>query len=143
MAAPSSSLKNTATGYLTYRGMEGHYAFLLHRITGLGTLLFLVIHILDTATVYYFPSLYEHAIALYRSTPFMIGEIFLVFSVIFHGVNGLRIALTDMYFQKKWAIKSQQFSVRSALILSVIFWAPAAFVMLRNLLTYNFGMFGG
>mgnify|MGYP002632820524 CR=1 FL=1 len=143
MAAPSSSLKNTATGYLTYRGMEGHYAFLLHRLAGLGTLLFLIIHILDTATVYYFPSLYEHAIELYRSTPFMIGEVFLVFSVIFHGVNGIRIALFDLFFEKRWAIKSQKASVRSTLILSVLFWAPAAFIMIRNMLIHNFGMFGG
>ena len=82
MAAPTNSLKTTLIGYMTYRGREGHYAYLLHRLTGLGTLLFLIIHIVDTATVYYFPSLYEHAIELYRSTPFLIGEIGLVFSVI-------------------------------------------------------------
>ena len=148
MAAPSSSLKNTATGYLTYKGMEGHYAFLLHRLTGLGTLLFLIIHILDTATVYYFPSLYEHAIALYRSTPFMIGEIGLVFSVIFHGVNGVRIALTDLYFEKQWVIKAQQKGVRNTLIASVLLWIPAALIMMNSLLVHNFdihivSLFGG
>ncbi len=143
MAAPSSSLKNTAIGYLSYKGMEGHYAFLLHRLTGLGTLLFLAIHIVDTAFVYYFPSLYEHAIELYRSTPFMIGEIFLVFSVIFHGINGLRIALIDLYFEKKWVIKAQQRGVRLTLIASTILWLPAAFIMARSMLIHNFGLFGG
>ena len=148
MAAPSSTLKNTATGYLTYKGMEGHYAFLLHRLTGLGTLLFLIIHILDTATVYYFPSLYEHAIELYRSTPFLIGEIGLVFSVIFHGVNGVRIALVDLYFEKKWVIKAQQKGVRYTLIASVLLWIPAALIMMNSLLIHNFdinvvGLLGG
>ena len=143
MAAPSSSLKNTATGYLKYKGMEGHYAFLLHRLTGLGTLLFLAIHIVDTAFVYYFPSLYEHAIELYRSTPFMIGEIFLVFSVIYHGINGLRIALIDLYFEKNWVIKAQQRGVRLTLIASTILWLPAAFIMARSMLIHNFGLFGG
>lgn len=143
MAAPSSSLKNTATGYLTYKGAEGHYAFLLHRLTGLGTLLFLIIHIVDTATVYYFPSLYEHAIELYRATPFMLGEIALVFSVIFHGVNGVRIALLDLFFEKKWAIKIQQKGVRLTFIASVLLWLPAAFIMGRALLINNFGLFGG
>ncbi|MEE8482835.1 MAG: hypothetical protein V3S12_05730 [Acidiferrobacterales bacterium] len=143
MAAPNSSLKNTAKGYLTYKGMEGHYAFLLHRLTGLGTLLFLVIHILDTATVYYFPWLYEHAIDLYRSTPFMLGEVALVFSVIFHGVNGVRIALIDLYFQKQWAIKAQRRGVRTTLIASTLLWLPAAFIMLRSMLINNFGLFGG
>ena len=143
MAAPSSSLRNTATGYLSYKGAEGHYAFLLHRLTGLGTLLFLIIHILDTATVYYFPALYEHAIELYRSTPFMIGEILLVFAVIYHGVNGIRIALVDLRFPEKWAIASQKRGVRFTLTLSIILWLPAAALMLRALLVHNFGMFGG
>ena len=91
-----TSLRIPLEGSLAYRGREGQWAYLLHRLTGLGTLLFLTIHILDTSTVYFFPSLYEHAIAIYRLTPFMLGEIALVFAVIYHGVNGLRIALFDL-----------------------------------------------
>lgn len=140
MAAPSSALKNTATGYAFYRGREGHYAFLLHRLTGLGTLLFLAIHILDTSTVYFFPSLYEHAIAIYRATPFMLGEIALVFSVIYHGVNGLRIAIVDLWFPKKWSIRFERISVRATLALSLILWAPAGAWMLLSLLKNNFGI---
>lgn len=139
MAAPSSSLKNTATGYALYRGREGHYAFLLHRLTGLGTLLFLAIHIVDTSTVYFFPSLYEHAIAIYRATPFMLGEIALVFSVIYHGVNGLRIAITDLWLPAKWSIKFERTAVRATLALSLILWAPAAVLMMLSLLKNNFG----
>ncbi len=48
------------------------------------------------------PSLYSHAIAIYRSTPFMIVEIFLVFCVIYHGVNGARIALFDLFSPRRW-----------------------------------------
>lgn len=143
MAAPSNSLKNTAIGYLTYRGREGHYSFLLHRLTGLGTLLFLIIHILDTATVYFYPSLYEHAIALYRTTPLMIGEIALVFSVIYHGVNGLRIAYFDLRAPDKWTIKIQENSARLTLGISILLWLPAAAWMAYNLLLHNFGLFGG
>jgi succinate dehydrogenase / fumarate reductase cytochrome b subunit len=69
------SLRTSFTGYLTYRGGEGQVSFLLHRATGLGLLFFLTIHIVDTALVYFAPHLYEHALALYRSTPFMLGEI--------------------------------------------------------------------
>ena len=143
MAAPTNSLKNTASGYLTYRGREGHYAFLLHRLTGLGTLLFLIIHIVDTATVYFFPPLYEEAIAIYQSTPFMIGEIGLVFSIIYHGVNGLRIAYIDLYNPEGWNIKGQEKGVRATLLISTLIWAPAALWMLRSMLIYNFGLFGG
>lgn len=143
MAAILSSLKTTITGYSRYRGREGHYSFLLHRLTGLGTLLFLAVHILDTSTVYFFPHLYDEAIELYRSTPFMIGEIALVFSIIFHGVNGLRIAWFDMVQPKGWAIKSQRRTARTTLVISLILWLPAAFLMARSLLIHNFGLFGG
>ncbi|MEX1071230.1 MAG: hypothetical protein WEC37_01265, partial [Anaerolineales bacterium] len=119
---------------------EGHYAFLLHRLTGLGTLLFLIIHILDTATVYYYPSLYEHAIAIYRSTPFMLGEIALVFSVIYHGVNGLRIAIIDLWAPSKWSIRFQRNTVRITLALSVLLWAPAGLWMFISMLEHNFGI---
>ena len=133
-----SSLKTTLTGYTKYGGREGQLSFVLHRLTGLGTLLFLIIHILDTSTVYFFPDLYEHAIELYRSTPFMIGEIGLVFSLVFHGVNGLRIIYYDMFKPEAWNIAGQRKSVRSTLIVSIILWLPAAIWMTRALVVCNF-----
>src|SRR3972149_3620312 len=96
------------TGLTRYRGREGQLSFLLHRLTGLGALLFLGIHILHTAPGYFFPSLYEHAINLYRSTPLMLGEIILVFCVSYHGVNGARIAIFDLLLPGKWNIKTQR-----------------------------------
>lgn len=136
-----SSLKTTLSGYATYRGREGHISFILHRVTGLGTLLFLAIHIVDTSWAYFNPELYEEAIKLYQSTPFMIGEMGLVFSVIFHGVNGLRIAYYDMFKPDLWSIERNRKSVRGTLIFSTILWLPAAAVMGYNLLHHNFGLF--
>ncbi len=138
-----SSLRTTFTGYVRYSGREGHYSFLLHRLTGLGTLLFLIIHILDTSTVYFFPELYTEAIGIYQSTPFMIGEIGLVFSVIYHGVNGFRIIYADMVKPSAWSIRSERLAAKLTLVISLVLWLPAAGIMGYNLLHYNFGMFGG
>lgn len=134
------NMKRHLTGLARYRGGEGHISFILHRVTGLGTLLFLIVHILDTSTVYFFPQLYEHAIAIYRSTPFMIGEIFLVFSVIYHGVNGVRIAIFDLYFPERWATISQKRSALITLAAAVLLWLPAAYLMGRKMLIHNFGL---
>jgi succinate dehydrogenase / fumarate reductase cytochrome b subunit len=134
MSERLSSLRTSFTGYLNYRGREGQFTFLLHRITGLGTLLFLIIHILDTATVYYFPELYDHAIALYRSPLFMVGEIALFYSVIFHGVNGLRVAYVDLFKPQNWTIEKQRRAARITFALSIVLWLPAAFIMGRNLI---------
>ena len=140
MAATSSTIKKTVTGYALYMGREGHYAFILHRLTGLGTLLFLIIHILDTSTVYFFPSLYEHAIAIYRSTLFMLGEIALVFAVIYHGVNGIRLAIVDLWLPAKWTVKFNRNSVRFSFVLSVLLWTPAAAWMFLSMLKHNFAI---
>ncbi len=138
-----SSLKTTLTGYAGYRGREGHWSFLLHRITGLGTVLFLTIHIIDIAFVYFAPKLFMEAINLYQTTLFGIGEVFLIFCVFYHGVNGLRVAFFDMFRPQNWSIEGQRLSSRTTLIISLVLWAPAAFVMVRNLLIHNFGLFGG
>lgn len=138
-----STLKTTLTGYAGYRGREGHWSFLLHRITGLGTILFLTIHILDIGFVYFKPALFLDALALYQTTLFGIGEVFLVFCVLYHGINGLRVAYFDIFKPNLWAIDSQRKSTRVSLAISLVLWVPAAVWMLRNLLMHNFGLFGG
>ena len=133
------SLKLNLTGLTRYNGREGQFSFILHRLSGLGTLLFLAVHILDTSTVYFFPSLYEHAIGLYRSTPFMLGEIMLVFLVIYHGVNGSKIAIFDLFVPDRWNISSQRKSAKWVIGISILMWLPAAYIMGRSLLEHNFG----
>ncbi len=134
------SLKLNISGLARYRGREGQFSFILHRLAGLGTLLFLAVHILDTSTVYFFPSLYEHAIDIYRSTPFMLGEIVLVLAVIYHGVNGARIAIFDLFFPDRWNIETQRKSAYLGLAIAILLWLPAAILMGRSLLVNNFGL---
>ncbi len=138
-----STLKTTVTGYTSYRGREGHYSFLLHRVTGLGTVLFLAIHIVDIALVYLHPAGFADVLKLYQSTLFGLGEIGLVFCVFFHGINGLRIAYFDMFKPSNWEIARSRNSNRITLLLTLVLWLPATFFMLRNILIHNFGMFGG
>jgi succinate dehydrogenase / fumarate reductase, cytochrome b subunit len=121
-----------------YRRREGMIAFLLHRLSGLATLLFLTIHILDTSTVYFFPSLYNDAIALYRAPAFMLGEIGLVAGVIYHGVNGCRIAVFDLFFPAAWRKDLEKRSVWITLAFTTLFWLPAALLMGQNLIGYAF-----
>jgi succinate dehydrogenase / fumarate reductase cytochrome b subunit len=136
-----SAIKTTMTGYLNYRGREGHWSFLLHRITGLGTGLFLTVHIVDTALVYFAPLVYQDVLAVYQSTLFGLGEVALVFCVLYHGVNGLRVAFFDMFAPKNWTIPTQRKSTLWTLIISLVLRVPAAGIMLYNLLYHNYGLF--
>ncbi len=77
---------------------------------------------------------------MYRSTPFMLGEIVLVFSVIYHGVNGARIALFDLFFPELWNIEMQRKTAIWVLSIAILLWLPAAFLMTRSMLVNNFGL---
>ncbi len=88
--------------YLTFigailRSQTGAWAWLLHRVTGVGVLLFLLAHIVDTALIGFGPEAYEHALGLYRMPIFKLGEIALVFAVVYHSVNGVRVILVDFW----------------------------------------------
>jgi succinate dehydrogenase / fumarate reductase cytochrome b subunit len=137
-----SDLNTTIRGYTRYRGREGQWSFLLHRLTGLGTLLFLTIHILDTATVYFAPAFYRDVIAVYRLPIFGLGEIALVFAVLFHGFNGLRIAVFDLFSPRAWMIQYERNSTLYTLVVTLVFWIPSAVWMLRNIIVYSFGSGG-
>jgi succinate dehydrogenase / fumarate reductase cytochrome b subunit len=140
MEVNMSSLRTALTGYARYRGKHGQISFLLHRITGLGTLLFLALHILDTFSISINTGFYMEVIGFYRSTFFGILEIVLVFCVLYHGANGLRLAIFDMFAPKSWNIPTERASLYWTLGLTAVFFIPAAYLMIRNLLTYNFGV---
>jgi succinate dehydrogenase / fumarate reductase cytochrome b subunit len=132
------SLVNFTYASTHYRPREGMIAFLLHRISGLAVLLFLSIHIVDTSTVYFFPSFYEEFLAVYRSPFFMLAEIALVAGVIYHGLNGFRIALFDLVLPSAWTIDRERLSVRLTILLSALLWLPAGLIMGGNFIGYTF-----
>lgn len=95
-----SSLVLTIRETLRYRGAIGQWSWVLHRLTGLGVVFFLVLHVIDTSWAVFYPELYEKAIATYQTPLFTIGEFGLVFAVVYHALNGLRIAVFD--FKPEW-----------------------------------------
>jgi len=90
----------TLTETLRYRGAIGQWSWVLHRLTGLGVVLFLTLHVIDTSWAVFYPGLYEEAIASYQSPLFTLGEFGLVFAVVYHAYNGLRIVIFD--FKPQW-----------------------------------------
>jgi len=94
---PTPRKKSVIPGGTLYRGREGMWSWVLHRITGMGIYFFLLVHILDTALVRVSPEAYNAVIGAYQ-TPFMgVAEIALVAAIVFHAFNGLRIILVDFW----------------------------------------------
>jgi succinate dehydrogenase / fumarate reductase cytochrome b subunit len=132
------SLAKFAYASAHYRPREGMIAFLLHRISGLAVLLFLSIHIIDTSMVYLYPPGYEAFLAVYRSPGFMLAEIALMAGVVYHGLNGFRIALFDLVFPDAWTENRERLSVRVTILLAAILWLPAGIIMGGNFIGYTF-----
>lgn len=101
-----ATLVTTITETLRYRGKIGQYSWALHRVAGLGVLLFLILHVIDTSWAAFYPSLYEKAITEYQHPLFTIGEFGLVACVVYHAFNGLRIIYFD-YRPHLWHMQQQ------------------------------------
>ncbi len=82
-----------------YKGKEGQWSYVFHRVTGVGVLLFLLIHILDTMLISWGPEHYDKIIQIYRNPFFKINEIVLFAAVVYHALNGVRIILIDFWSQ--------------------------------------------
>jgi succinate dehydrogenase / fumarate reductase cytochrome b subunit len=135
------NLKITLSGYAKYKG-KGFQAFILHRISGLGTILFLALHITTTATVFFAPQWYDVLVEIFRNPIIMIAEIILAFFVIYHGVNGLRIAYVDLIRPDLWKKKPTSRLMSAVFIVTFLLWLPAAGILGYNLLKYGFNLLG-
>jgi succinate dehydrogenase / fumarate reductase, cytochrome b subunit len=80
-----------------YRGKVGMWSWVMHRITGVAIFFFLLVHVLDTALVRVSPEAYNVVIATYQTPLIGVAELGLVAAVLYHGFNGIRIALIDFW----------------------------------------------
>jgi succinate dehydrogenase / fumarate reductase cytochrome b subunit len=78
-----------------YRGREGQWSWIFHRITGVVIILFLFAHVLDTALVGWGPNAYNRVVNVYKNPIVGVMELGLVAAVLFHALNGLRIMAID------------------------------------------------
>ncbi|HEX2205033.1 MAG TPA: succinate dehydrogenase, cytochrome b556 subunit [Longimicrobium sp.] len=115
---------------LRYRGGEGMWTWLLHRVTGLGILAFLIVHVVDTAVVIYWPDFYDHTLDIYRSPFFRVAELLIFFSVLYHALNGLRIIVQDF---APAAMRHQKRLALAAVVGTAILILPVAWIMLAPL----------
>ena len=114
--------------YLTYRGGAGQWSWLLHRLTGLGVLVFLLLHIVDTALIGWGPGAYNEAMSIYRMPVFRVGEVLLGGAVLYHALNGLRICIID-FWPEATAINRKL--VYGVAVLFALIYIPSAIYMLR------------
>ena len=76
-------------------GLE-RYAYSLHRLCGLGILAYFIMHIFVTAARIHGKEAWESTMASVTGTFFLIGEYLVFVAFAFHGINGIRLILTEL-----------------------------------------------
>lgn len=77
-----------------YKIRTGMFAWLLHRITGVALVAYIIIHVWGLRSLTDRDS-FNELIASYHAPIFKIGEFLLLAAVAYHALNGLRIVLID------------------------------------------------
>ncbi len=77
-----------------YKMRVGMFAWILHRLTGLALVGYLVVHVWGLKAITN-PEAYNALITSYHAPIFKIGEFLLLGAVVYHSLNGLRIVLID------------------------------------------------
>ena len=110
-----------------YRGQSGQWSWLLHRITGLGVLLFLLVHIVDITLIGFGPTIYNDAIAIFSTGIIRVISLALIASLLFHAFNGIRIILIDFW---PAGYKYQQGMYYIVLAATILLFIPVAYYIL-------------
>ena len=80
-----------------YRVSWAQLAWFGHRASGLGVLLFLFLHIVETSTVLFGPEVYDFTQTFYANLPAKVGEVLLMAALVYHSLNGLRVIVMDFW----------------------------------------------
>lgn len=127
MQAPAGTL---------YRGREGMWSWVAHRVTGVLIFFFLFAHVLDTALVRVSPDSYDRIMDTYKTPVVNLMEVGLVGAVLFHALNGIRVMLIDFWAKGTRYQKQMTYAVVGILVVVMV---PATWRMVEHTVAELFG----
>jgi len=119
-----------------YRGREGMWSWVAHRITGVAVFFFLFVHVLDTALVRVSPNDYNNVIASYKTPIVNLMEVGLVGAVLYHALNGVRLILVDFWGKGP---KYQRVMLWAILLVWLVVMVPGIYFMTKHTFETMFG----
>jgi succinate dehydrogenase / fumarate reductase cytochrome b subunit len=112
-----------------YKGHPGQYSWILHRVTGVAIILFLFMHVIDTALIGWGPEAYERVLTAYQNPFIHLMELGLVIAVLYHSLNGLKITLIDFFPRLVTHITGISLATAAVFALTAI---PTTVIMLKQ-----------
>lgn len=109
-----------------YRGKSGQWAFVGHRVSGFLVFLFLLLHIVDVSLLRW-PETYDQVHRLYGNVLLRLFEVGLLFALLFHSFNGLRIVAIDFFPD---AVRNQHRLLQAVVALTLLAGIPGGVVIM-------------
>ncbi|HZB70671.1 MAG TPA: succinate dehydrogenase, cytochrome b556 subunit [Acidimicrobiales bacterium] len=113
---------------VVYKGKSGQWAFVGHRISGVLVFLFLLLHIVDVSLINADPVLYDEVHELYGNILLRVFEVGLLFALLFHSLNGLRIILVDFF---PGMVGNERKLFTGVMVLTLLVGIPCSYVILE------------
>jgi succinate dehydrogenase / fumarate reductase cytochrome b subunit len=110
-----------------YKGQSGMWSWLFHRVSGLGILLFLLVHIVDISLLAFGPNVYNESIRLFDSIVVRLLSLALVAAVFYHAFNGVRIVLIDFWSK---GVRFQKAMFAIVMVLTIVVFLPFVWYIL-------------
>lgn len=111
-----------------YQGKSGQWSFIGHRISGVLVFLFLLLHIVDVSLINLSASLYDEVHQLYGNVVLRVFEVGLLFALVFHSLNGLRIIMVDFF---PGAVRKERRLMSAVVVLTLAVGIPGGYVILK------------
>jgi succinate dehydrogenase / fumarate reductase cytochrome b subunit len=98
--SPQSSPNHLGVKGWVYAGRYSieRYLYVFHRVSGLGLILYLLLHIIETGQRIGGPVQWAALMALFDTLIFRILEYVVFIGFVFHALNGLRLLATELGF---------------------------------------------
>lgn len=111
-----------------YKGRSGQWAFVGHRVSGVLVFLFLLLHIVDVSLINISAELYDEVHELYGNVVLRVFEVGLLFALLFHSLNGLRIVALDFF---PGAVRRERRLLSVVVVLTLAVGVPCGYVILE------------
>src|SRR5438477_8384093 len=118
-----------------YKGREGQWSWLAHRVTGVAIILFLFAHVVDTALVGWGPSAYNRVVRVYQNPVVGFLELGLLAAVLYHALNGVRIMIPDFWPRAADFNRRLIYGTTGLFLASMV---PITVIMVRHILKEHF-----
>jgi succinate dehydrogenase / fumarate reductase, cytochrome b subunit len=117
-----------------YRVSWAQLAWFGHRASGLGVLLYLFMHIVETSMVLFGPDVYDAAVGIFKNLPARLGEVVLMAAVVYHALNGLRVIAMDFWPSLTIYYRPLTYGVIAATVIAMV---PLGLIMITPFMPWG------